>query len=263
MLTVTRNNYVSNGVTTRYAAPAYDSTISTIKVYASTEASGAVDLDNPKVVDVDYYMDVGDVVFYAALPINYKILIERDSNVDSRLVSYAQSSLGKATIHEKDSKQLLALIQEVKYHLIERILETLTTTEITELIESIPKGDTGAQGEQGIQGEQGERGEGVPEGGTVSQYLRGDLSWQTFLHALTSHSAGNNKLFYSNNVGSVTELPLGAPTQILVSNGETAAPTFENPPEVGTGLTNLDGGTADAEYGYVGLSPLDGGNASS
>jgi len=55
-------------------------------------------------------------------------------------------------------------------------------------------------------------------------------SMHTRQHAVTStvdHTAGNNKVFYSNNSGVITELPLGASGTILMSAGSNVAPTFD------------------------------------
>ena len=44
--------------------------------------------------------------------------------------------------------------------------------------------------------------------------------------AATMLDAGNNKVFYSNTSGAITELPLGASGEVLTSQGATSAPNF-------------------------------------
>lgn len=67
----------------------------------------------------------------------------------------------------------------------------------------------------------------------------GALTVHSQSHAITStsdHTAGNNKVFYSNSSGQVTELALGAANTVLTSNGATSAPSFA---AVSAGATNL------------------------
>ena len=57
-------------------------------------------------------------------------------------------------------------------------------------------------------------------------------------HAMTSisdHTAGNWKVFHSNNSGQLVELALGASGTYLKSNGASAAPTFDTPAGGGGG----------------------------
>jgi len=54
-------------------------------------------------------------------------------------------------------------------------------------------------------------------------------------------TAGNDKLFYSGNSGTMTELALGADGTVLVGNGATAAPTFGN-------ITDISGGNDKILY---------------
>ena len=54
-------------------------------------------------------------------------------------------------------------------------------------------------------------------------------------------TAGNDKIFYSGNSGTMTELPLGADGTVLVGNGTTAAPTFGN-------ITDISGGNDKILY---------------
>ena len=58
----------------------------------------------------------------------------------------------------------------------------------------------------------------------------------TVTGAITSLTAGNNKVFYSDGSGVIIELPLGALGTVLTSQGATAAPTFSAAP--GGGETN-------------------------
>jgi hypothetical protein len=54
-------------------------------------------------------------------------------------------------------------------------------------------------------------------------------------HTITStadHTAGNNKVFYSNGSGQVQELSLGVSGTMLVSTGTTLAPTFVPPGDI-------------------------------
>ena len=44
---------------------------------------------------------------------------------------------------------------------------------------------------------------------------------------ITSLEGGNDKVFYSNNSGEITELSLGASGTVLTSAGATSAPTWE------------------------------------
>ena len=51
--------------------------------------------------------------------------------------------------------------------------------------------------------------------------------------AATMLDAGNNKVFYSNTSGAITELPLGASGEVLTSQGATSAPNFSAIPASG------------------------------
>jgi len=65
-------------------------------------------------------------------------------------------------------------------------------------------------------------------------------------HAITSasdHTAGSNKIFYSDNTGAITELALGANGTVLTSSGATSAPTFSTP--AASGITAVGASTAD------------------
>jgi hypothetical protein len=68
----------------------------------------------------------------------------------------------------------------------------------------------------------------------------GALTIHAQSHAITStsdHTAGNNKVFYSNGSGQIVELALGASGTILTSGGTTSAPTFSAP--AAGGATNF------------------------
>jgi len=54
--------------------------------------------------------------------------------------------------------------------------------------------------------------------------------------AATMLDAGNNKVFYSNTSGAITELPLGASGEVLTSQGATSAPNFS---AISTGATTM------------------------
>jgi hypothetical protein len=51
--------------------------------------------------------------------------------------------------------------------------------------------------------------------------------------AATMLDAGNNKVFYANTSGAITELPLGASGEVLTSQGATSAPNFSAIPASG------------------------------
>jgi len=55
--------------------------------------------------------------------------------------------------------------------------------------------------------------------------------------AATMLDAGNNKVFYSNTSGAITELPLGASGEVLTSQGATSAPNFSAIPAPASGGT--------------------------
>ena len=65
-------------------------------------------------------------------------------------------------------------------------------------------------------------------------------------HALTVHTAGNDKIFYSAHNGTITELALGADGKVLKSNGPEVAPTWEDD------ITGGAGGDTDAIHDNVG-----------
>ena len=67
--------------------------------------------------------------------------------------------------------------------------------------------------------------------------------------AATMLDAGNNKVFYSNTSGAITELPLGAANEVLTSQGATSAPNF-SPVTVHAGLRTF---TADGAIASAGL----------
>ena len=52
--------------------------------------------------------------------------------------------------------------------------------------------------------------------------------------AATMLDAGNNKVFYANSSGAITELPLGAANEVLTSQGATSAPNFAAIPSGGS-----------------------------
>jgi hypothetical protein len=52
-------------------------------------------------------------------------------------------------------------------------------------------------------------------------------TWAPSAHAITSHTAGNWKVFYSDGAAAVQELALGAQHKVLMSNAANAAPSFE------------------------------------
>ena len=63
--------------------------------------------------------------------------------------------------------------------------------------------------------------------------------------AATMLDAGNNKVFYANTSGAITELPLGAANEVLTSQGATSAPNFSAVPAGGsTSLTSSGSITA-------------------
>lgn len=65
---------------------------------------------------------------------------------------------------------------------------------------------------------------GIGSANTVLKSSGSAPAWGTV--ATTELSAGNDKVFYSNSSGTVTELALGASGTVLTSNGATSAPTF-------------------------------------
>ena len=65
---------------------------------------------------------------------------------------------------------------------------------------------------------------GIGSANTVLKSSGSAPAWGTV--AATELSAGNDKVFYSNSSGTVTELALGASGTVLTSNGATSAPTF-------------------------------------
>jgi hypothetical protein len=88
-------------------------------------------------------------------------------------------------------------------------------------------------------------------GTSSSQVAQGDHTHpgasHNQLHAITStadHSAGFNKVFYSNNTGIITELPLGASGTLLSSKGPTAAPIFIDAAGLQSMLTVFSGTSA-------------------
>ena len=73
--------------------------------------------------------------------------------------------------------------------------------------------------------------------------------------AATMLDAGNNKVFYSDSSGDVTELPLGASGTVLTSAGATSAPTFSAAASVGNNkalFTNNTGVDSGATIGAAG-----------
>ena len=76
--------------------------------------------------------------------------------------------------------------------------------------------------------------------------------------AITGIGAGNNKVFYSNGSGTITELALGADGTVLVGNGASAAPTFGNITDIKGGndkllYTNSSGVITELALGSSGL----------
>lgn len=81
----------------------------------------------------------------------------------------------------------------------------------------------------------------------------------TIPQVITDVNANNWKLFYSNGVGSIIELSLGADGTVLTSNGAAAGPSFQTAGSSVSQLTDLsDVTTASQTAGYVIIS--DGGN---
>jgi len=65
--------------------------------------------------------------------------------------------------------------------------------------------------------------------------------------AATMLDAGNNKVFYSNSSGAITELPLGAANEVLTSQGATSAPNFTAlPAAAGTKTVTASGAISGA-----------------
>jgi DUF971 family protein len=65
--------------------------------------------------------------------------------------------------------------------------------------------------------------------------------------AATMLDAGNNKVFYSNSSGAITELPLGAANEVLTSQGATSAPNFSAlPPAAGSITATATGAISGA-----------------
>ena len=64
--------------------------------------------------------------------------------------------------------------------------------------------------------------------------------------AATMLDAGNNKVFYSNTSGAITELPLGAAGEVLTSQGATSAPNFTAPTLSGQRTFTATGAVASA-----------------
>lgn len=69
---------------------------------------------------------------------------------------------------------------------------------------------------------------------TGSQQAKNQLDTRystiTHTHAVTSLTAGNHKMFYSNGSGAIIELSHGSASQVLTSNGTTSAPSWEEIP---------------------------------
>lgn len=66
-------------------------------------------------------------------------------------------------------------------------------------------------------------------------------------HAMASaadHTAGAWKVFHSDAIGQVIELPLGSASAVLTSNGPAAAPTWQTLSATTTNANNLSGGGA-------------------
>lgn len=87
-------------------------------------------------------------------------------------------------------------------------------------------------------------------------YLDNGSSWVDMLtHTMTSaqHTAGNWKIFYSNDSGQVVELALGADGKFLKSNGPAAAPEWAT---AATGAGDVsDYATAPGETSTTSTSP--------
>jgi hypothetical protein len=78
-------------------------------------------------------------------------------------------------------------------------------------------------------------GTGVWNGTAIADgYVANDITLtnitQITTRPITSLTASNWRLFYSNGSGTITELALGTSGQFLQSNGASSAPTFEVPP---------------------------------
>ena len=78
-------------------------------------------------------------------------------------------------------------------------------------------------------------------GTSSGQFAQGnDSRFHNRSHAMTStsdHTAGNWKVFHSNNTGQLVELALGADGTFLKSNGASLAPTFATPAGGGSSIT--------------------------
>ena len=94
-------------------------------------------------------------------------------------------------------------------------------------------------------------------GTSAGQFAQGnDSRFHDRSHAITStsdHTAGNWKVFHSNNTGQIVELALGANGTFLKSNGASVAPTFDTP--AGGGGSSITG----TGFAYVRTAP-NGGN---
>jgi len=78
---------------------------------------------------------------------------------------------------------------------------------------------------------------------------------QSNLSVKLDASRGNWKVFYSNDTGVFTELPLGASGTYLKANGVSAAPSWDTPTGSGTGVSNYSSFTAnetsDINWGHT------------
>ena len=100
-------------------------------------------------------------------------------------------------------------------------------------------------------------------GTSAGQFAQGnDSRFHDRSHAMTStsdHTAGNWKVFHSNNTGQLVELALGANGTFLKSNGASAAPTFDTPAGGGSSITGTgiayvrSGGTGTGTIGNPSL----------